>query len=128
MGLRAAALLDTSVVVKDLGGAPAPETAAVSVVTLGELRAGVELADTPDRRRSRQQRLLDVRKAFVPLPVDEDVADQYGRLLAFARRERRMTKATDLLIIATAMAKGRLLATHDDRQARLAEAAGVELA
>ncbi len=105
-----------------------PPSAAISVISLGELRAGIHLADGDDVRRLRSARLDAVSSAFLALPVDAGVADEYGRVLALARRERRTVKATDLLIIATAMAEGRGLHTRDSAQAALALAAGVEVA
>jgi predicted nucleic acid-binding protein len=122
-----AALLDTSVVI---GGAEqlqtaVPEAAAISVITLGELGAGVRLAGDPSVRAARQARFLAVREAFEPVPVDELVAEHYGEVLAAARSAGRTTKATDLLIIATAAATGRRLHTRDARQAALAQAAGI---
>jgi hypothetical protein len=122
-----AALLDTSVVI---GGVEqlqtaVPETVAISVITLGELRAGVRLAGDPTVQAARQARFLAVREAFEPIPVDELVAEHYGEVLAAARSAGRTTKATDLLIIATAAATGRRLHTRDARQAALAQAAGI---
>ena len=102
-----------------------PATAAISVVTLGELHAGVALARDRTTKQRRQARLDAVRSAFAPIPVDEEVAERYGTVLAIARNEGRTVKATDLLIIATAMAMSRSLHTFDDRQAALARAAGV---
>jgi predicted nucleic acid-binding protein len=122
-----AALLDTSVVI----GGPEqlrralPETVAISVITLGELRAGVRLAGAPSVQAARQARFLAVRDAFDPIPVDELVAEHYGEVLATARSAGRMTKATDLLIVATAAATGRGLHTRDTRQAARAQTAGV---
>jgi predicted nucleic acid-binding protein len=49
----------------------------------------------------------------------------YGELLAIARSQRRTSKATDLLIIATAAASARTLFTRDAAQASLAKLAGV---
>jgi predicted nucleic acid-binding protein len=122
-----AALLDTSVVI---GGVEqlqtaVPETVAISVITLGELRAGVRLAGDPSVQAARQARFLAVREAFEPIPVDELVAEHYGEVLAAARSAGRTTTATDLLIIATAAATGRRLHTRDTRQAALAQAAGI---
>ncbi len=120
------ALVDTSVVIAtDTHGAlRLPETAAISVITLGELRAGVELARDEAVRALRSRRLAAVRTAFLPIDVDAQVADAYGMVVALARREGRTAKATDLLIIATARATGRVLYTLDERQARLAESSG----
>ena len=119
-------LLDTSVLIaSQLPVDELPVTAAISIVTLGELHAGVHLARSERARRARQGRLDAVRAAFAPIPVDEPVAERYGEVLALARRQRRAAKATDVLIIATAAATSRTLYTLDDAQAGLARAAGV---
>ncbi|HWY17747.1 MAG TPA: PIN domain-containing protein [Solirubrobacteraceae bacterium] len=127
--LLSGALLDTSVVINGLGPRQmdAPETMAISVITLGELRAGVRLAGDPSARAARQRRLVAIRDAFEPIPVDETVAEHYGDVLATARSAGRATKATDLLIIATAAATGRILHTLDTRQTALAQAAGIQV-
>jgi predicted nucleic acid-binding protein len=119
------ALLDTSVLIaSDLAADELPPTAAISVISLGELHAGVRLARADRARRLRQSRLDAIRRAFAPLPVDEAVAERYGEVLALARR-RRTAKATDVLIVATAAASSRTLFTLDGAQARLARLAGV---
>lgn len=118
-------LLDTSAAIAGGFELEAETTTAISVVTIGELRAGVLLAGG-ERRAARQARLSAIRDAYEPLPVDEAVAEHYGEVLASARGTRRITTATDLLIIATAAATGRSLLTLDERQARLAEQAGVQ--
>lgn len=120
-------LLDTSAVIA-AGLALEPEdTAAISVVTIGELRAGVLLASDPSTRTARQARFSAIRDAFEPIPVDEGVAERYGEVLANARSARRITTATDLLIVATAAATGRSLCTHDQSQAALAQLCGVAI-
>jgi predicted nucleic acid-binding protein len=101
------------------------QTAAISVITLGELRAGVALANDPQTRAARQARLAAVRSVFRPLPADETVAEAYGDVLATARSQKWTSKATDLLIIAIARSTGRILRTLDHAQAQLAEAVGV---
>jgi predicted nucleic acid-binding protein len=119
---RLSALLDTSVLIAsdERGEMSLPASAAISVITLGELRAGI-LRATDDRvRAGRARRLAAVRAAFAALPVDEDVAERYGDALAAARELGRTAKATDLLIIATAAAGGRTLYTLDAAQAGLA--------
>lgn len=123
-----AVLLDTSVLIatgEALGELPA--SAAISVVSLGELHAGVHLARTDEVRRLRQGRLDAVRRAFAPIPVDEPTAERYGEVLAVARRSGRTAKATDVLIVATAASTSRALVTLDEAQARLAQTAGVAL-
>lgn len=121
------ALLDTSVVIAaaDSIVLDPEQTAAISVITLAELRAGVALAADPGTRAARQARLASVRAAFRPVPVDEVVAETYGDVLAAARSQKRISKATDLLIIATASATGRILHTLDTAQAQLAAAVGI---
>jgi predicted nucleic acid-binding protein len=121
------ALLDTSIVIASAASLnlTTGDTAAISVITLGELRAGVRLAADPAARGLRQARLAAIRETFEPLPVDESVAEHYGDVLATARSQKRASKATDLLIIATAAATGRTLRTLDDAQASLARLAGI---
>ena len=120
-------LLDTSVLIAqdEADALELPEVAAISVITLGELRAGVLIARSETIARGRARRLAAVRAAFSALPLDELVAERFGEVLALARSQRRATKATDLLIIATAAATGRELYTLDTAQARLATEAGV---
>jgi predicted nucleic acid-binding protein len=119
------ALLDTSILIAaGTRTAALPPSAAISVITLGELRAGVALARDERTRAVRSRRLDAVRRAFAPIPVDEQVAERYGDVLAVARAQRRTAKATDLLIIATAIAHDRVLYTLDEAQTGLAQAAG----
>ena len=122
-------LLDTSILIAP---DPAvleemPASAAISVITLGELHAGVLLARDATTKAARRARLTAVKAAFAPLPVDEPVAESYGAVLAVARSQRRTAKATDLLIIATATAHDRTLHTLDESQAGLARASGVRV-
>jgi toxin FitB len=119
-------LLDTSFVIAAADGdAELPEEAAISVITLGELRAGVLRARDAAERAERLGRLGDVRSLFVALPVDEDVAEHYGRALARARDEGRGQDAADLLIVATAAANDNVLHTLDAGQAKLARRLGL---
>jgi len=121
------ALLDTSVVVAfdETAELELPPAAAISVITLGELRAGVARAPDARTRSTRQARLAAARAAFAPLIVDEHVAEHYADALARARDDGRIVKATDLLIVATASATGRTLHTFDRAQAALARALGL---
>lgn len=121
------ALLDTSVVIATAEAITLTpgQTAAISVITIGELRAGVTLAVEARTRAARQARLAAIRATFEPLVVDEAVAEQYGEILATARSQKRTSKATDLLILATAAATGRVLHTLDNAQAQLARSVGI---
>jgi len=120
------ALLDTSVVIAAADGdAVFPDEGAISVITVGELRAGVLRAVHAAERERRSTRLRLVRSAFVSIPVDDDVAEHYGRALALARDEGRGQDAADLLIIATAAATDNTLHTRDVGQAKLARRLGL---
>jgi len=123
-------LVDTSVVIA--AGEPSaselPERSAISVITLGELRAGILLARDDSIRALRESRLEHLRTAYAALPIDAHVAHHYGVALAWARSTRRTAKATDLLIVATAAAIDLPLFTLDRAQAAVARGVGVEVA
>lgn len=120
------ALLDTSVVIAAADGDVLfPDEGAISVITLGELRAGVLRAGLAAERERRSTRLRLVRSAFASIPVDDDVAEHYGRALALARDEGRGQDAADLLIVATAAATDNTLHTLDVAQAKLARRLGL---
>ena len=121
------AVLDTSVVIAaaEGGDVELPDEAAISVVTIGELRAGVLRTRDAAERDDRAARLSVIRSSFVAFPVDEDVAEHYGRALARAREAGRTEKATDLLIVATAAATDNPLHTLDRSQAQLARRLGL---
>lgn len=110
------ALADTSLFVATEGGrplrGPVPDELAVSVVTLGELRAGVLVAtDGPTRAR----RLATLRRAELlgPLPVDDLVAEAWAGLRAALRDAGRRMPVNDSWIAATALAHGVAVATQD---------------
>jgi toxin FitB len=96
------AILDTSVLI----GADAPVgiEAAISAATLTELHFGVLVAEGPDERARRQQRLAVVEATFDPIPVDAPVAREWGRLAAavIQRGGQPRRRALDLVIAATA--------------------------
>ena len=91
----------------------------LSVLTLGELRKGIEtLTDT-----SRRLALLDWLEADLPqffigriLPVDLAVADRWGRLVAQAGRP---LPAIDSLLATTALQHGLHLVTRNQRDFEL---------
>jgi predicted nucleic acid-binding protein len=107
-------VLDTSVLIAtDIE--PIPGELAISVISLAELSFGVLVARDDDARARRLARLSVLQRRFDPLPVDEAVADSYGRLaarVAGAGRQPR-PRATDLLIAATAHAHGARLYTRN---------------
>jgi tRNA(fMet)-specific endonuclease VapC len=83
---------------------------AIAAVTAAELLVGVELADR--RRRQRRERFVHDVLATIPVEdYDLDVARAHARLLAYTRRSGRPRGAHDLVIAATAAARGRVLVT-----------------
>ncbi len=71
-------ILDTSVLIaSDLQLLPGE--LAISVISLAELHNGILVARPADARAVRPARLSGLQKRFDPLPVDEAVADSYGR-------------------------------------------------
>lgn len=88
----------------------------LSVITLGELRKGVDrMAD--GRRRHRLDRWLttDLVDRFGGrlLPVDAAIADEWGRALAAAENTGRAVAAIDALIAATAKVHGLQVVTRN---------------
>lgn len=111
-------LLDTSVFValeqrRAVTSEELPERASVSVVTVGELRAGVLAAPTA---RARVPRLATLERALLlaPLPVDDAVAEAWARLRIALRDLGRRMPVNDSWIAATAMAHGLPVVTQDD--------------
>jgi len=92
-----------------------PGELAISVVSLAELHYGVLVATTTDARATRLARLTGLQKRFDPLPVDEAVADSYGRLAARVVTTSRHPRGRvmDLLIAATAHAHDASLYTRN---------------
>lgn len=115
-------LLDTSVLAGGLlSGESDPEAVvidepwSVSVVSVGELEAGVLLARGKRQRADRLRRLTAVLSTAPLLPVDRSVAARYGELRAASGRR----PSNDLWIAATALAHDLTLVTLDDAQAAL---------
>jgi predicted nucleic acid-binding protein len=89
-----------------------PDEIAVSIVTIGELRAGVLSAadvETRDRRLGTLLRALELR----PLPVDDAVAQAWARLRIALRDNGLRMPVNDSWIAATAMALGVSVVTQD---------------
>lgn len=90
----------------------AEDDVAIAAVTAAELLVGVELADR--RRRPGRRRVVERLLAAVPVEdYDLDVAREHASLLADVRRSGRPRGAHDLLIAATASARGRTVVTAD---------------
>jgi predicted nucleic acid-binding protein len=115
--VTAAGVADTSVLVARESNRPInlqalPDTLAVSIVTVAELRAGVLAAAdlaTRDSRLSTLQQALDLD----PLPIDDGVARAWARLRIELRDSGRRMKVNDAWIAATALAHGIPLVSQD---------------
>ena len=116
-GAPARAVVDTSVFVSFEQGRPLrrealPETAAISIVTKAELRAGVLAAkDIPTR--DRRLDTLDAVARIVVLPVDEHVARAWSQMRAYLIAAGRRVNVNDMWIAATAAAHEIPVLTQD---------------
>jgi hypothetical protein len=109
-------LIDTSVLIASEQGRALrdhPDHAAISVMSLAELHAGVLAARDASTRARRLQTLASVENSFDPLPVDPNVARRFAELAVAAREDGRRAPVADLLIAATASVHGLPLYTQD---------------
>jgi predicted nucleic acid-binding protein len=123
-------LLDTSVFTaregRGLEIARIPDEVAVSVVTYGELRAGV-LAATQLATRSRRLSTLQTVADLDPLPIDSAVADEWAQLRLLLAQAGRRVNVNDTWIAATALAHDVPVVTQDDDYEVLAEISGLRV-
>jgi tRNA(fMet)-specific endonuclease VapC len=85
---------------------------AIAAVTAAELLVGVELADR--RRKASRRAFVDTLLATIPTePYDLETARVHAVLLAHTRKRGRTRGAHDLLIAATARARGRVVVTAE---------------
>jgi len=108
---------DTSVFIaresgRPLGADGLPDEIAVSVITIGELRAGVLAA--PDLE-TRDRRLATLTLALVlqPIPIDDPVAEAWARLRVLLHDSGQRMPVNDSWIAATAMSLGVSVVTQD---------------
>jgi len=111
-------LADTTVFIARESGRPLDEDAlpdeiSVSVMTIGELRAGVLAADDVEIR---DRRLATLTQALImePVPVDGRVADSWALLRVRLRDSGQRMPVNDSWIAATAMSLGVPVVTQDD--------------
>jgi len=112
------ALADTSVFVahesgRALRAEALPDRLAVSVITIGELRAGV-LAARDLETRDRRLATLTAALALDPVPIDEEVASAWARLRVTLRDLGLAMPVNDSWIAAIAIALGVPVVTQDD--------------
>ncbi len=110
-------LLDTSVLVAAEAGRPLraealPKSAAISIVTVGELRAGI-LAAPDVQSRDRRLYTLERISATTILSLDQRVAQTWAGMRAYLAASGKGVSGNDLWIAATAAAAGMPVITQD---------------
>lgn len=118
-------LADTSVFIaresdRPLQASLLPDELAVSIITIGELRAGV-LAASDVTTRDMRLATLTVAMTLDPVAIDDDVAAQWARLRVLLRDSGLRMSVNDSWIAATAMALQVPIVTQDDDYINLAE-------
>ena len=121
-------IADTSVFIaresgRQLGADDLPDEIAVSVITIGELRAGV-LAATDLETRDRRLATLTLALTLQPVPIDDPVAEAWARLRVLLRDSGKRMPVNDSWIAATAMSLGVSVVTQD---ADYVDLAGLEV-
>jgi predicted nucleic acid-binding protein len=111
-------LLDTSVFIaretgRRLDSDALPEQTAVSVVTIGELHAGV-LAAPDTATRARRLSTLGYASAVEALPITAEAARRWAELRVRLAEQGRRAKVNDLWIAAVAKANRMDVVTQDD--------------
>ena len=86
----------------------------ISVVTLHELTYGAERAP-PARRTKLIAWIASIRSQFAGriVVIDENIAENAGRMRALAEAQGRPTEAVDALIAASALSRGATIATRN---------------
>ncbi|HSK50507.1 MAG TPA: PIN domain-containing protein [Solirubrobacterales bacterium] len=110
-------LLDTSVLVAAESGRPLrvedlPETAATSIVTLSELRAGIHLAADVESR-DRRIATFELAANSAVLPVDTAVARVWAQMRAYLLASGEKIDVNDMWIAATAASREIPVITQD---------------
>lgn len=131
-------LLDTNVISELVAPQPnvnvvrwiesiAPESVFLSVITVGELRRGIEkLRDSRSKSKLSEWLSADLMVRFAGhlLPIDVKVALTWGEVVPFAEKQGKPISAIDSLIAATAVSGGLTLVTRNVQDFR---ATGVSL-
>ncbi len=89
-----------------------PDELCVSVITIGELRAGV-LAANSTAIRDRRLSTLTAALALQPVPIDEETSAAWAKLRLILRDNGLKMPVNDSWIAATAMSLGVSLVTQD---------------
>ena len=103
---------------RPLDSAALPEEIGVSVITIGELRAGV-LAAADVETRDRRLATLTQAMALQPIPVDDQASDAWAKLRLLLRDSGQRMPVNDSWIAATAMSLGIPVVTQDEDYVKL---------
>jgi tRNA(fMet)-specific endonuclease VapC len=122
-------ILDTSVLIAYERGtidqaALDDDELAMAAVSIAEYRAGIELADTPERAADRARALVAITSAVDVLDYTAATAACHARLIAHTRRAGRPRGVHDLIIAAHALQTDRIILTFD-ANARFGDLPGV---
>ncbi|MGH7821263.1 MAG: type II toxin-antitoxin system VapC family toxin [Candidatus Binatia bacterium] len=94
----------------------------LSVITIGEIRKGIDLLREDDPRRAALQSWLDrdlrVRFASRLLAFDDRVAERWGQIEAVAKKRRVTVSTIDAQLAATALHWGLTFVTRDTDDVR----------
>jgi predicted nucleic acid-binding protein len=117
VGAAEIGLLDTSVLVaaeagRSLRAEALPKSAAISIVTMGELRAGI-LAAPDVQSRDRRLYTLERISGTTILSLDHKVAQTWAGMRAYLAASGKGVSGNDLWIAATAAAAGMPVITQD---------------
>ncbi|HWO24330.1 MAG TPA: type II toxin-antitoxin system VapC family toxin [Kofleriaceae bacterium] len=89
----------------------------LSVITIGEVRKGIDLLGDDDPKRAALQSWLDrdvrIRFAGRLLAFDDGVAERWGQLEALAKKRRLTLPTIDAQLAATALHHGLTLVTRN---------------
>lgn len=110
-------LLDTSVLIaaeesRPLRAEVLPKSAAISIITVGELRAGILSAPDIESRDRRLYTLERISGAAI-LPVEHRVAQTWAGMRAYLAASGKKVSGNDLWIAATAAANELPVVTQD---------------
>jgi hypothetical protein len=106
-------LLDTDVVI-ELLRERRYEAGSISIVTLIEVLRGLEV-----EKRGQVKKLLE--EAFTLQNLDNEIIETYCKIYCALKERAALVPDADLLVAATAMARGLTLKTRDEHFQRLEE-------
>lgn len=126
-----AAVLDTSVFIASesrptIATERLPHQSFVTVISIGELRAGV-LAARDTETRARRLRTVELLSTLSALPVDESAAAEWARLRYRLYEVNRRVNTNDLWIASIAVSRNLPVVTQDANFNVLADLGGPEI-